>query len=138
MEQIKYDNAEKEYKELIDQCNKFNTELIESFKKDEAFVNLIEKLKNKYGIEITETQKNQFKNQLTKFLKEFKDLFDDSIKLEDKSNNITIEYNQVVSRFKDMDDQLNVFADVTNKETIKSKIWAMFIYRYYDKVFLLL
>jgi hypothetical protein len=137
VEQIKYDNAEKFYKNLIDQSNKFNTDLIESFKKDEAFVNLITKLKNKYDIEITDTQINPFKNHLIKFLKEFKDLLDDSLKLEDRSNNITNEYNEIMEMCKDLDTLVDIFVYVIKNETVKSKIWAMFIYRYYDKVFLL-
>ena len=137
VEQIKYDNAETEYKKLIDQCNNSNMKFIESFIKDEAFVNLIIKLKNKYDIEITETQKIHFKNQLIKFLKEFKDLIDDSINLEDRSNKITIEYNEIISMCKDLDTLVDIFVYVVKNETLKSKIWPMFVYRYYDKVFLL-
>lgn len=134
VEQAKFDNWEKNYMDFIEQCSKFNTKLIKSFEKDEAFENLVAKLRNEYGVEINETQKIHFKNHLVKFLNEFKDLIEDSIKLEDRSSKITNEYNEVVSRCKDMDDQLNTFAEVTNREIIKSKIWAMFVYRYYDKV----
>lgn len=118
----------------MDETNVWQKDLIDSFKKDETFEALIDKLTKEHGMQINDKLKIHFKQHLTKFIVDFKKLTDQVLKLEGNSNAITNEFNQIIDVCNNLDAKINVLIFISSNENIKSKIWPMFVFKYYSKV----
>ena len=123
----------KNLNDFVNETNEWQKDLIDSFKKDETFEALIEKLEN-YGVQINDKLKIHFKQHLTKFIGDFKKLTDQVLKLEGNSTAITNEFNQIIDVCNNLDAKINVLIFISSNENIKSKIWPMFVFKYYSKV----
>lgn len=134
---MEFEKVKKIYVDLENQDREFHVELINLYKKDENFSDLIKKLETEYSIIIEEAQKNHFKNQIVNFLNDLNVLTGDSIRLEQRSASIRMKYEEVIEVCIYYNSLLDNFFKLTNNESLKIKIWPLFVYRFYNKVWII-
>jgi len=134
-DQKDFDNANNNFNQTLEDFAEKQNKLQEMYQREDNFEILIKDLKSKFGVDIIEDRKLDFKTHMKSFQINYTKLIKKAMEMERKSSKITKEFNEIIESYNIVLVMQSLLVALTSGEGgFKSKIWKLFKFDYSKEV----